>query len=76
MIQLCQRAMTSIYLRAYLAGHTGQIMPRRLRKAIAGSELHRAWLVGFLGFFEQDGVAYGPANPYPQSFTATDPRTL
>ena len=42
MIQLYPRAMSSIYLRAYLVGHTGQIMPRRLRKAIAGSELHRA----------------------------------
>ena len=63
MIQLYRRTMTSLYLRTYLAGHAGQIMPRRLRKAIAGSELHRAWLVGFLGFFEQDGVAYGPARP-------------
>ena len=64
MIQLYRRAMTSIYLRAYLAGLAGQVMPSRLRKVLAGSELHRAWLVGFLGFFEQDGVAYGPARPY------------
>lgn len=69
MISLYRRAMTPIYLRVYLAGHAQQALPRRLRKAIAGSQLHRAWLVGFLGFFEQDGVAYGPANPYAENAT-------
>lgn len=55
--------MKDIYLRIYLAGYKGKKMPRTLRKIIAGSELHRAWLMGYLGFFEEDGVKYGPANP-------------
>ncbi|MEP3333529.1 hypothetical protein [Sedimentitalea sp.] len=69
MIPLYCRVMTSIYLRVYLAGHAGQALPRRLRMAIAGSQLHRAWLVGFLGFFEQNGVAYNPAYPYAENAT-------
>ena len=51
--------------RAYLAGYSGQIMPRWMRRALAGSELHRAWLAGFKGWFEENGICYGPANPYP-----------
>jgi hypothetical protein len=57
--------MKSLYLRIYLMGHAGRHMPRRLRRAIARSEVHRAWLCGYKGFFEQDGLRYGPANPYP-----------
>ncbi|WP_290777188.1 hypothetical protein [Hoeflea sp.] len=56
--------MQSIYLRAYLAGYSGRHVPRSIRRVFAGSELHRAWLIGSMGFFEQDGVRYGPANPY------------
>lgn len=40
-------------------------MPRWLRRLAARSELHRAWLCGFNGCFEQHGVRYGPVNPYP-----------
>ncbi|MBS1303425.1 hypothetical protein [Loktanella sp. SALINAS62] len=58
--------MTSIYHRAYLHGYARQPAPRWLRRFIARSEIHRAWLAGYLGFFESDGVAYGPAYPYPQ----------
>ncbi|MCF7701549.1 hypothetical protein [Loktanella sp. M215] len=58
--------MTSIYLRAYLHGYARQPAPRWLRRVIARSEIHRAWLAGWLGYFEQDGVSYGPAFPYPQ----------
>ncbi|ASM75140.1 MULTISPECIES: hypothetical protein [Roseobacteraceae] len=56
--------MNDFYLRAYLAGHSGQTMPRLVRRLIAGTELHRAWLLGAMGFFEQGGIRYGPANPY------------
>ena len=56
--------MQSLYLRVYLVGYRGWYMPRALRRIIAGSELHRAWLLGFLGYFEEDGVRYGLANPY------------
>ncbi|EGP54343.1 hypothetical protein G3A56_28175 (plasmid) [Rhizobium oryzihabitans] len=54
-----------IYLRAYLLGYDGKVMPRSLRKLLARSEIHNAWLLGFMGFFEQDGIRFGPANPYP-----------
>lgn len=50
--------------RAYLAGHSGRVMPRQVRRILAGTELHRAWLLGSMGFFEQDEIRYGPANPY------------
>lgn len=57
--------MKRFYLRIYLMGHSGRHMPRWLRRAIVRSEAHRAWLCGYRFFFEQDGVRYGPANPYP-----------
>lgn len=55
----------AILHRVYLAGYSGQIMPRWLRRAMAGSEIHRAWFLGFNGFFIEAGVSYGLANPYP-----------
>jgi len=51
--------------RIYLAGYSGQIIPRWLRKALAKSQLHRAWFLGFKGCFEENGIRYGLANPYP-----------
>jgi hypothetical protein len=36
-----------------------------MRRQIAGTELHRAWLLGSLAYFEEGGTAFGPANPYP-----------
>lgn len=50
--------------RAYLAGYSGFQPPRWLRRVLAGSCWHRAWLLGRLGFFIENGAAYGPANPY------------
>ncbi|ABI93379.1 hypothetical protein RD1_A0080 (plasmid) [Roseobacter denitrificans OCh 114] len=32
---------------------------------MGGTELHRARFLGFHGFFEQDGIRYGLAHPYP-----------
>ncbi|PKQ10893.1 MAG: hypothetical protein CVT70_17165 [Alphaproteobacteria bacterium HGW-Alphaproteobacteria-1] len=49
----------------FLAGYSGRGIPRWLRKLLAGSELHRAWLLGSKGFFEEQGRRFGPANPYP-----------
>lgn len=46
--------------RAYLAGHSGRVMPRQVRRILAGTELHRAWLLGSMGFFEQDGNPLRP----------------
>ncbi len=56
--------MNFIYHRLYLAGHHGWIMPKKFKRMIAGSEFHRAWFLGRAGFFEQDGIKYGLANPY------------
>jgi hypothetical protein len=58
-------SMNRICHRVYLAAISGWIMPARLRKVIARSELHRAWVLGHLRFFREAGIAYGPANPYP-----------
>lgn len=72
MTSIYYRAMTSIYHRSYLRGYARQPAPRWLRRLMGGSEIHRAWLSGWLGYFEQDGVSYGPAHPYPQ-FSGYDP---
>lgn len=48
----------------YLYGYSARPLPRWFRRAIARSEIHRAWLIGFMGFFVDGGVKYGPANPY------------
>jgi len=50
--------------RIYLWGYGGRAMPRWFRRAIARSELHRAWLSGRDGFFCERGIQYGPANAY------------
>ncbi|TMV62377.1 hypothetical protein FGG78_34885 [Thioclava sp. BHET1] len=57
--------MKRLLQRLYIAGLYGWVMPRRLRRALGGTELHRAWLLGHLGFFEERGVRFGPAHPYP-----------
>ncbi len=66
MTSIYARAMTSIYHRSYLRGYAKHAAPRWLRRLMGGTEIHRAWLSGWLGYFESDGVAYGPAYPYPQ----------
>lgn len=49
----------------YLAGYQRRTLPRWVRRIIARSPLHTAWLSGFHGRFEEAGVIYGPTNPYP-----------
>lgn len=63
-----KRLWNDFLLQIFLQGHSGKVMPRRLRRLIAGSEIHRAWVLGYKGFFEEDGVRYGPANPYGSRF--------
>ena len=53
-----------LYHRIYLAGYSGWEAPYWMRLMLARTELHKAWLSGFHGRFEEDGVMYGPANPY------------
>lgn len=55
----------NLHQRAYLAGYSGRVLPRWLRRLAARSAVQRAWLSGFTGCSEQDGVRYGPANTYP-----------
>lgn len=59
--------MNTLYHWIYLAGYDGWIVPRLLRRVTARSECHRAWLLGHLGYFEEGGVRFSPANPYPSS---------
>lgn len=56
----------SLLQSAYLSGYRGSVWPRFLRRMIAGTCLHRAWLLGHLGFFSEGGIAYGPARPYSE----------
>ena len=60
-----EKAKAEILMVSYLRGHGGSEMSRFTRRLIARSELHRAWLLGSLGYFEEGGVTYGPCNPYP-----------
>lgn len=54
-----------VLFRIYLAGLSGYVAPRALRRLLAGTPWHRAWLVGHLGYFNEQGVSYGPTCPYP-----------
>jgi hypothetical protein len=67
-----EHAKTEVLMLSYGRGHGGYKMPRFTRRLIARSELHRAWLLGSLGYFQQDGVSYGPCNPYPSITFETD----
>ena len=49
----------------YLHGYQRRVLPRWIRRTFACTQFHRAWLSGFHGRFEEAGVMYGPANPYP-----------
>lgn len=56
----------------YMFGYSGRSLPRWARRIIARSAFHRAWLLGFTGCFTQDGVAFGPANPYGNACASAD----
>jgi hypothetical protein len=45
--------------RLYFVGYKGLCLSRRLRRLIAGSAWHRAWLCGHLGLYEEDGMPFG-----------------
>ncbi len=53
-----------------MLGYQGRVLPRMLRRLFVRSDLHRAWLCGFHGRFEEDGLLYGPAWPYRPVFTS------
>lgn len=62
---IAARFRSGLLYQMYLAGYSGRQSPRWLRLLLAGSCWHRAWLLGRLGFFVENGIGYGPANPYP-----------
>lgn len=43
-----------LLLRAYLLGYGGYLPSRLVRRLVAGTELHRAWLCGYMGIFRND----------------------
>lgn len=45
--------------RMYFVGYAGLALSRGLRRLIARSELHRAWLNGHMGLFEEAGRPHG-----------------
>ena len=50
----------------FLKGYSGFALPVWVRKLIAGSEVHRAWFLGFTGHFSENDIRYGLANPRRQ----------
>ena len=48
--------------RVYMQGYYGYVYPRLVRRLFAGTVLHRAWLAGHMGVFEQDGRHHGVAD--------------
>ncbi len=43
----------------YMQGYRGKVLPRAVRKLCAKSTLHRAWLAGHMGIFEQGDMRFG-----------------
>ncbi len=50
--------------RFYMHGYKHRPMPALLRRVLARTRLHRAWLSGRNGYFDECGVRYGLCNPY------------
>lgn len=46
--------MTSLTQRLYLAGYSNLQLPRWARRVSARSVIHRAWLAGHMGVFQED----------------------
>lgn len=54
----------AILHRVYLLGYGGWVMPRRLRRILGGTQIHRAWFLGATGHFSQNGIRFGLARLY------------
>lgn len=46
--------MISLNHRFYFAGYSGLLLPRALRRLLARTEMHRAWLAGDMGIFTEE----------------------
>lgn len=49
----------SLVSRMYFLGYAGLSLSRGIRRLIAGSTLHRAWMNGHMGLFEEAGRPHG-----------------
>jgi hypothetical protein len=49
----------------YLYGLEQWEAPRWARRLLAKTKAHRSWHSGYMRYFIEDGVRYGPSNPYP-----------
>lgn len=49
----------SLAMRFYLVGYSGCLLPRTLRRLLARTTWHRAWLAGYAGVFEVEGRMAG-----------------
>lgn len=61
---LTVRIRDHILQHAYMSGYAGRLLPRPVRRLIAGSAIHRAWFLGHTGHFSESDTRYGLANPY------------
>jgi hypothetical protein len=61
MLTLIHEALAagSLEDRLYFVGYKGVCPSRGLRRFIARSRWHRAWLSGYMGRYEEDGKAFG-----------------
>ena len=46
--------MTCLHMRFYLAGYSGLLLPRAMRRLLARTTIHRAWLSGYMGVFQEE----------------------
>ncbi|MFD3435449.1 hypothetical protein [Alteromonas macleodii] len=51
--------LKNILHQSYILGYGQWLAPRWLRKVLAGTELHRSWLIGYMGIYEEQGKRYG-----------------
>lgn len=51
----------------YLHGYQKRPTPRLVRRVLARSFLHRAWLSGKNGYFIEGDVSYGLCRPYGEN---------
>lgn len=43
----------------YLLGYEGRLAPRAIRRLLARTQMHRAWLSGYMGVFREERQHFG-----------------
>jgi hypothetical protein len=51
--------MTSLSTRFFLLGYSGYLLPRLVRRLIARTKCHRAWLAGDMGILRERRIGSG-----------------